>query len=90
MIPSKCLKVASSSLAHWVKCIYKSSGLFLVCYKKFLGVLKVVTNNIYFSNMIFPLTFMKVWVILIQKNKDCYWIKIEEIPEYRFFDNTEN
>ena len=38
--------------------------------KKFVGELKVVTSIIYFSNIIFPLTFIKVWLILIQKNKD--------------------
>ena len=45
----------------------ETSGVISVCYKKFLGVLKVVTNNIYFSNMIFALTFIKV----LLKNKRC-------------------
>ena len=40
----------------------ETSGVISVCHQKFLGVLKVVTNNIYFSNMIFPLTFIKVWL----------------------------
>ena len=30
----------------------ESSGVFSSCYKIFLGVLKVVTKNIFFSNMI--------------------------------------
>ena len=38
----------------------ETSGVISVCYKKFFGVLKVVTNNIYFSNMTFPLTFINV------------------------------
>ena len=38
--------------------------------KKFVGALKVVTSNMYFSNIVFLLTFIKVWLILIQKNKD--------------------
>ena len=75
-ILSKRLKFTSrgleSSLIYRVNIHIESSGAFSVCYKKFLGVLKVVTNNIYFSNMIFlPLMFIKVWPILIQKNKDC-------------------
>ena len=61
-----------------------SLGVFLVYYKTFLGVLKVV------SNMIFHLTFINVWLIIIQKNKHCQWIKTEESHEYNFFDNIEN
>ena len=38
----------------------ESSGMFSVSSKRFLGVLKVVKNNIYFSNMISLLTFIKV------------------------------
>ena len=34
--------------------------------------------------MIFPLTFIKVWLKLMQKNKHCYWIKIEKSSEYNF------
>ena len=40
--------------------------------------------------MILPLTFIKVWLILSQKNKNGLWIKIVEEPEYKFFDNTDN
>ena len=68
-IPSKRLKFTSrcleSRLTHWVNIPIDSSEAFSVCYKKILYVLKVVTNNIYFSNMIFPLMFIKVWLILI-------------------------
>ena len=53
------------------------------------GLLKVVADNIYFSNMIFHLTFIKVWLI-IQNNKHCKWIKIEESPKCKFFDNIED
>ena len=54
-------------------------------------MLKVVTNNnIYFSNTIFYLTFIKMWLIVIEKNKHCYWIKIYERPEYNFFYNIED
>ena len=68
-IPSKHLKFTSkclkSSLTHWVNIRIESSEAFSVCYKKNLYVLKVVTNNIYFSSMIFPLMFIKVWLLLI-------------------------
>ena len=64
------------------------SGVISVCYKKFLGVIKVVINKIYFSNMIFPLTFIKVWLQLMQKNKHYYWIKIEKLW-IQFFDGIE-
>ena len=47
-IPSICLKFASgcfeSSLTQWIEYTYR---VFSVCYKAFLGVLKVATNNIY-------------------------------------------
>ena len=68
-IPSKHLKFTSrclkSSLTHWVNIRIESSEAFSVCYKKILYVLKVVTNNIYFSSMISPLMFIKVWLLLI-------------------------
>ena len=38
----------------------ENTGVFSVCYKKILGALKVATSYIYVSNMIFPLTFIKV------------------------------
>ena len=62
----------------------ETSGVISVCFKKFIGVLKEVTNNIHFSNMIIPLMFMKVWLKPMEKNKRCYYIKIEESPEYNF------
>ena len=72
-IPSKRLKFTSrcleSSLTHWVNIHIESSEVFSVCYKKFLFVLKVVTNNICFSNMIFPLMFIKVRLILIKRTR---------------------
>ena len=68
-IPSKRLKFTSrcleSRLTHWVNIPIDSSEAFSVCYKKILYVLKVVTNNIYFSNMTFPLMFIQVRLILI-------------------------
>ena len=54
----------------------------------FLGVLKVVTNNIYFRQQYdFPLNVFVMWLILIQKNTYCQWIEIEEYPKYKFYDN---
>ena len=50
----------------------ETSGVISVCFKKFIGVLKEVTNNIHFSNMIIPLMFMKVWLKPMEKNKRCY------------------
>ena len=71
-VPSKCLKFPlrclETSLAHYVKCINR--GVFSVCSKKFFGALKELASNIYFSNMISLLTFIKVWLILIQKRKN--------------------
>ena len=63
------------------------SGIFSVCYKKFIGVLKVVTDKIYFTDLIFSLALIKGWIILIQRNYDCLWIKIEESPEHKFLIN---
>ena len=84
-IANKLLKFTSRGLeissTRWVYIRRGSSGAFSVCYKKFLDVLKVIASNIYFSNMIFPLIFMKMWLILIKNKKDFLWIKIEEIPE---------
>ena len=45
------------------------------------------TTSISDSKMIFALTFVKVWLILIQKSMYFQWIKREESPEYKFFDN---
>ena len=42
---SRCLERSS---AHWVKCKYTKLKVLSACYKTFLSVLKVVTNNIYF------------------------------------------
>ena len=68
-IPSKCLKFTSrcleNNLTDWINIHIESSEAFSVCYKKNLYVLKEVTNNIYFSSMIFLLIFIKVWLILI-------------------------
>ena len=61
---------------------------FWVCYKTFLGVLKVVTDNIYFRQQYdFPLNVFIMWLILIQKNTHCQWIEIDEYPEHKFYDN---
>ena len=83
---SRCLE---SSLTHWLKWKYRELKTVLGLLQYIFGLLKVVTNNIYFSNMIFHLTFIKVWLI-IQKNKHCWWIKIEESPKCKFFDNIED
>ena len=54
------------SSAHWVKCTYTKLKGFSVGYKTFLGVLKVVTNNIYFRKQYdFPLNVFLMWLILI-------------------------
>ena len=50
---SRCLERSS---AHWVKCTYAKLKGFSICYKTFLGMLKVVTSNIYFRQQYdFPL-----------------------------------
>ena len=64
----------------------ENSGVFSVCYKIFLSVLKVVTNSNYFSNMIFPLKFIKVCLIPIQKTSTVDGSRSREIPEYSLFD----
>ena len=72
-------------------CLKPSSARFSVCYKTFLGVLKVVTNNIYFRQQYdFPLKVIIIWLILIlliQRNKQRQWIEIKESPEYIFYDS---
>ena len=62
----------------------ESLGVFLAYYKTLLGVLKVV------SSIIFNLTFKKMWLIIIQKNKHCQRIEIEESHKYIFFNNIGN
>ena len=52
--------------------------------QKFLGVLKVVLINIYFSNITSALTFINVWLKLKQNSKCWYWMKIEKSSEYKF------
>ena len=93
-IPRKCLTFASRCLKvvwhNGLNVHIETSGVISVCCRKFLGVLDVVTSNICISNMIFPLMFIKVWKKLMQINKGCYWIKIEESREYNFFDSIEN
>ena len=85
---SSCLKRSS---AQWVKCTYWELRRFSVCYKTFLGVLKMVTNNIFFRQQSdFPLKVVVMWLILIQRNTHCQWIKIKESPEYIFYDNIGN
>ena len=85
---SSCLKRSST---HWVKCTSWELRGFLVCYKTFLGVLKVVTNNIYFRQQYdFPLKVIIIWLILIllnQRNTHCQWIEIKVSLEYIFYDN---
>ena len=85
---SSCLKPSSP---HWVKCTYWDFRGFSVCYKTFLGVLRVVTNNINFRQPYdFPLKVIIIWLILIlliQRNKQRQWIEIKESPEYIFYDS---
>ena len=38
-------------------------------------------------NLIFLFTFVKTWVLLIQNSMYYEWMLIEEIPEYKFYDN---
>ena len=58
--------------------------------KRFLGVLKLSnTRSILGTNLIFPFTFIKAWLMLIQNNIYCCietttWTKIEESPKYKF------
>ena len=69
----------------------ESSGSFSVCYKTFLGVLKVVKKNIYFRQQHnFPFKIIFIWLILIlliQRNTHCQWIEIKKSLEYIFYDN---
>ena len=54
------------SSAHWVMCAYTVLKWFSVCYKTFLSLLKVVTNNIYSRHHYdFPLIIFLMWLILI-------------------------
>ena len=46
-----------STPAHWCKYIYWELKRFLVCYKKFLGMLKLVKYKIYFGHQ-FDFTFL--------------------------------
>ena len=62
-IPSKFLKFAWSCLecisTHWVQSIYRELRGFSNCYKTFLNVLKVITDNIYFvQQYYFPLNVL--------------------------------
>ena len=45
-----CLKVLESTPAHYFKCIFRELKRFLVCHKKFVCVLKLVTYRIYFGH----------------------------------------
>ena len=61
-IATKCLKFASSlesSLTQWIKCIYRELRNVPSLSQKFSWWTKVATNRIYFSIIIFPLTFYK-------------------------------
>ena len=74
-IPSKHLKFALKcleiNLTQWTKCKYRELRVLAICNKKVFTALTVVTNNICFCNMIFSLTFIEVWLTLIQKSKHC-------------------
>ena len=60
---SRCLERSS---AHWVICTYTKLKGFLLCYKTFLSVLKVVTSNIYFKHQYeLSLNVFLMWLILI-------------------------
>ena len=60
---SRCLKRTS---AHWVICTYRKLKGFSVCYKTFLGVLKVIASNIYFRDQHdLPLNAFIMWLILM-------------------------
>ena len=61
---------------------------FSSCYKTFIGVLKVVIDNIYFGQQYdFPLNIFIMCLILILKNTHCRWNEIDEYPEYKFYEN---
>ena len=67
--------------------IQRAQGV-LSLLQTFVGVLEVVTDNIYFKQQYnFPFKVIINWLILIQKNTYCQRIKTEEYPEYKFYDN---
>ena len=78
-IPGKFLKFSwtclESSLAHWVKCTYWKLRSVLGSLQKAFWCAKSVTNGIYFGNIIFPVTFIKLRLKPIQNNK------IEQSPD---------
>ena len=54
------------SSAQWVICTYTKLKGILLCYKTFLSVLKVVSNNICFKHQYeLPLDVFLMWLILI-------------------------
>ena len=62
----------------------------MVTQQNFLGVIKVLTSNIYLSNMIFPLTCIKLQLILIYRHMYYQWIKIEGSPGNKRFDSIKD
>lgn len=59
----RCLKRTS---VHSVICTYRKLKGLSVCYKTFLGVLKVITSNIYFRDQHhLPLKAFVMWLILM-------------------------
>ena len=73
-IPSKSLtftlRCLESSLTYWVNIPIESSEAFLVYYKKISLCAKSSDRQHLFQQHDFPLIFINVWLILIQKNKD--------------------
>ena len=59
----RCLKRTS---VHSIICTYRKLKGLSVCYKTFLGVLKVITSNIYFRDQHhLPLKAFVMWLILM-------------------------
>ena len=58
------------------------TGSLLVCYKW------SQTRSTSCTNLIFPVTFIKVCPIPVQNNMYSWWIEIKHIPKYKLYDNT--
>ena len=45
------------------------------------------TRSTSYTNLIFPVTFIKVCPMPIQNTMHCWWIEIKDIPKYKLYDN---
>ena len=78
------LRSFENSFAHWFKCIYGElrisqfvTNTFLVCY------MWPQARSISWTNLILPVTFIKVWAIRIQNNMHCWCIEIKKSAKYK-------